>query len=480
LTQINSNLPTAHILKFTAGEWEFNMCACAQGPVSASSIQRKFAVFLLMLALIWATRATAVPAYARQTGQACVGCHVGSFGPQLNAFGRQFKLLGYTLKAGDDFKPPLSAMLVASYTHTAKDQSADAGPHDGKNNNSSLQQLSIFAAGRFSEHIGTFSQITYSDINQLVALDNVDFRYAKPFSRGEHSGVFGISLNNNPGLSDLYHAQAAWRFPFISSELAPAPNAAVLSDGGLAQQVIGADAYLSWDANLYASVGLYKTLSPAFLARINADYGGSIRGAAPYWRLSWQPAFGDGEWAIGVAGLHARIAPESAENLTNDYDDVSVDAEFEKNIAENDVLTFTGNFTHERQRLRNAFANDEADRINHTLNEMNLNASYYLAGTYGLTLGMFNISGTGDEQLFVEENDSGSLLHAPNSRGEILQADWTPFGKADSYAQHWANLRCGLQFTHYEKFNGGKRNYDGFGRNAGHNNTLFLFVWTAI
>lgn len=31
----------------------------------------------------------------------------------------------------------------------------------------------------------------------------------------------------------------------------------------------------------------------------------------------------------------------------------------------------------------------------------------------------------------------------------------------------------------YNKFNGGTRNYDGFGRNTGDNNTLYLLTWVA-
>jgi hypothetical protein len=42
------------------------------------------------------------------------------------------------------------------------------------------------------------------------------------------------------------------------------------------------------------------------------------------------------------------------------------------------------------------------------------------------------------------------------------------------------NLRAGLQYTLYTKFDGAASNYDGFGRSASDNNTLRLFVWTAL
>jgi hypothetical protein len=36
-------------------------------------------------------------------------------------------------------------------------------------------------------------------------------------------------------------------------------------------------------------------------------------------------------------------------------------------------------------------------------------------------------------------------------------------------------VRFGAQFTLYNHFNGGTTNFDGAGRNAGHNDTLYLY-----
>ncbi len=49
----------------------------------------------------------------------------------------------------------------------------------------------------------------------------------------------------------------------------------------------------------------------------------------------------------------------------------------------------------------------------------------------------------------------------------------------NSWGRPWVNLRLGLQYTGYLKFNGGTTNYDGFGRNASQNNSIFLFSWMA-
>jgi len=47
------------------------------------------------------------------------------------------------------------------------------------------------------------------------------------------------------------------------------------------------------------------------------------------------------------------------------------------------------------------------------------------------------------------------------------------------WGRPWVNLRVGLQYTGYLRFNGGRSNYDGFGRSASQNNSLFLFSWMA-
>jgi hypothetical protein len=48
-----------------------------------------------------------------------------------------------------------------------------------------------------------------------------------------------------------------------------------------------------------------------------------------------------------------------------------------------------------------------------------------------------------------------------------------------SWGGPWVNVRVGLQYTGYLKFNGGTSDYDGFGRTAHQNNSLFLFSWLA-
>jgi hypothetical protein len=40
------------------------------------------------------------------------------------------------------------------------------------------------------------------------------------------------------------------------------------------------------------------------------------------------------------------------------------------------------------------------------------------------------------------------------------------------------NIRLGLQYIHFTKYLGARSNYDGHGRNATDNDTLFLYLWS--
>ena len=54
-----------------------------------------------------------------------------------------------------------------------------------------------------------------------------------------------------------------------------------------------------------------------------------------------------------------------------------------------------------------------------------------------------------------------------------------PFSYGGPSFWPWLNLKLGLQYVHYDAFNGAAVNYDGAGTNASANNTLYLFCWFA-
>ncbi len=447
------------------------------GPSRTTLHRPAMAVMILLFLGLASFQAMAVPSFSRQTGIPCSGCHVGGFGPQLTVLGRQFKLDGYTM--GSRKGMPLSVMDVESFTHTSKDQPEDAGPYDGTNNNGSIQQVSLFVAGRLAEHLGTFTQFTYSDIDRHVAMDNMDVRYARPVSWGGHAGTFGISINNNPGSQDVWNTSPAWRFPFMASELAPGPAAATLLEGGLEQQVLGASAYAFLDGKYYGELGFYETLSASVQRRLNVDDGGSLSGLTPYYRFAYTINGKAQTLTLGLTGLDAKLHPDRLPGPTDHYRDISVDASYQYLGGDNYVLTIDADAIHETQHRDAAFAAGDGEHVNGHVDTFNLNASYYYDAHYGLTVGYFDSRGDRDQLLFGPNPGDGSRTGKPDSSGVILQADWTPFGQSDSWHSPWINLRMGIQYTAYNKFNGASRDYDGFGRNASDNNTLFVFLWNA-
>jgi hypothetical protein len=62
---------------------------------------------------------------------------------------------------------------------------------------------------------------------------------------------------------------------------------------------------------------------------------------------------------------------------------------------------------------------------------------------------------------------NGSRNGKPDSDGIIAEVDYLP----------WHNIRLSLQYVMYDMFNGAVTSYDGFGRNASQNNTVYLLAW---
>ena len=58
---------------------------------------------------------------------------------------------------------------------------------------------------------------------------------------------------------------------------------------------------------------------------------------------------------------------------------------------------------------------------------------------------------------------------SPDTKGWQAEVNYLP----------WLNVKVSVQYTWYNKFNGSGTNYDGAGRNASDNNTLYLLLWFA-
>lgn len=430
----------------------------------------------LAAVLLWAAPAQAVPAFARQTGQDCIACHVGGFGPQLTPFGRAFKLDGYTLSDGKKHLP-LSAMLVASYTHTATDQNPPPAGFSANDNFTALQQASVFLAGRITDHLGMLGQATYSDPgSQNLAWDNTELRYAHGYSLGSTSGLFGMSLNNNPTLSDVWNTTPAWQYSYMAPPFGNSGPPVTPIVYNLGQSVVGATAYTLIDNSWYAEVGAYHNLSTYWANMLHAG-NASLQGEAPYWRLWYSKTVGPHVFEAGLLGFDARINTSGLPGLpTDDYRDIGLDATYQFLNGGPNVITANAIYMHERQSLNQALQQGNASNATNTLNTANINVSYWWNNTYGATAGLFSTTGSSDAAVYGA--GYSSRTNSPNTSGAVFEVDWNPFGK--SWVNPEKNLRIGLQYTMFNKYLGARTNFDGAGTNASDLNTLYLYLWTAI
>lgn len=428
---------------------------------------------LAALALLAMPQARAVPAYARQMNMECGGCHTRF--PQLNAFGREFKLAGYTqtaqpqieAKDGNDEQvlglpalPNLGLMFQGSYTYVNKTL-----PDTQNSDVQFPQEMSLFLAGRLTPKIGTFLQMTYDGAEDHFGLDNTEFRYADHAELGGKEVQYGITVNNNPTIEDLWNSTPVWGFPWASSSVGPTPGASALIQENLAQSVAGVGGYAMWDESLYGALTLYRSAQLGNGGAPSVGSENTIDGVAPYWRLAWQKGWGDNYLEIGTYGISAKLYPSGVSGLTDDYTDVAGDFQYQHFFGEN-TLTVHGTTIHENRSLdASVDAGDAADASNH-LDVYRLDAGY-MFGKWQLLGGYFGVKGGSDALLFGPDAENGGVKGVPDSDGYIVQASYYP----------WKNVELQSQYTAYTKFNGASSNYDGAGRDASDNNTLYLMAW---
>ncbi|MDE2582123.1 MAG: hypothetical protein KGL52_10835 [Rhodospirillales bacterium] len=438
-------------------------------------------------------QASAVPAFAAQTGQPCTACHIGGFGPQLTPFGRAFKINGYTQGGGSGWEAhfPLSAMVETSFNHTAQDQNPP--PHTfGSNNNFANDQDSVFIAGRVTDHTGGFIQLTYNNVDNRTAgtnglsVDNTDLRpYTTTVQAFGNDLTLGLSVNNNPSVQDPYNSTPAWGYPYIASAFANGPAASTLLGGGsLAGNTIGVTAYAWYNEHLYLEAGGYGGMSTWLVNRFGVGPTPlNNRGLMPYIRAAYEWDWGNNAAWAGATFMHAAIDPGFSTG-SDKYSDYAIDGGYEFLGTGKHIFTLQGQFIHETQNLTASTANYNATNgtnlsSTYGLNTINLAGSYWYENTYGLTLGWQHGWGDTNAVVYGPLSSGASANSSPDYNGFSVEADWVPFGKDKSPLRPWANLKLGVLYTFYTEMNGANSNYDGNGTNASDNNSVYLFAWLA-
>ncbi len=448
---------------------------------------------LLALAVIWGltSSAQAIPSFSRQTGMSCAACHTAF--PELTPYGRWFKLNGYVSGEADQISdkddktgdvaleiqkgPPLSAMLQVSDEFVKNP--IDPKPNAGDDNRGFLAfpaQFSLFYAGEITPNIGSFVQFTYDSSSGSFGWDNTDIRYATHFDLGGTDTIFGLTLNNNPTVQDVFNTVPAWGFPYTTpiSNL-PAPAAPQIT--GLGGNVGGLGAYLYLDKLLYVEASAYRTAFQGF--GITTSYP-TIEGFAPYGRLALIEEFGDNSVEIGATGMVLDESPLDGSAIPpgispDRYVDYSVDAQYQ--YTTKDIQgSIQASWMNEDQTLNASQANALSANLNNNLQLLKVAGTVYHQRKMGLTLAYFGVTGTTDTTLYAPAQYTGSANGSPESDGLIYEINFVP----------WLNTKFTLQYTEYFKFNGTDDTvisgvgYDGVSaRKASDNNTLMAMAWLA-
>ena len=474
--------------------------------------------------------ADALPSYARQTGQPCGTCHTDY--PSLTPFGRLFKLGGYTAgggkyrstlfpsqydstsalaayakKSGSDmptkapydtsqinpYAPPIAMMAIVGFTHTETDQDPTGSPYNA-NDNVVVAPVSFFYGGAITDHIGAFAQLTYNNAafgaldpsdpyaSRLWAQDNIDVRYANTGFLGGLPITYGITANNNPSVQDPWNTTPAWSFPYAVSSVAPDPGVGTLIDGAFAAHVGSVGAY-AWINNLvYLELSGYRTFSHDTQVKLGTDpFGapGLFDGIAPYWRVAVEPHWGNHWLEFGAFGMSARVHPwtftidangfynNETFAQTDRYNDIGFDSQYQYQ-GSNYWITLRASYIHEKQTLDSSSINRNPDgNLSNPTNTVNT-----FKALASLAYGNDNkIVITG--QYFDTWGSTDAAFFAGDTSGFIAEIAYIPFMASQAPGWPWANVRVGLQYTYYNKF-------DGDTVFAHNNNTLFAYLWFAI
>jgi len=216
---------------------------------------------------------------------------------------------------------------------------------------------------------------------------------------------------------------------------------------------------------LYAELSAYQTSNGvwSFLSQgTKAQDQTNLKGANPYIRLALSHDWGPHSAMIGVLAMNAQIYPDNTNPVgpTTRYRDRGVDAQYQYLL---DPHTVTAQISYIRETITNGDVTGVASNASNTLNQLRLKASYVYRAKYGTSLSYFSTTGSSDPTLYPD------VAANPGTRGWVPEIFWTP-------VQY---MRIGVQYYAYTQFHGASSNYDGAGRNARDNNTLFLYVWGA-
>ena len=454
----------------------------------------------------------AIPLFARQVQQNCVSCHVGGQYPELTPYGRYFKLTGYTQGTSqwrlDGESIPLAMSLQAGMNKMQNNKNAWdnltdpntnqpiplGSPIDARNGKFAPDQTSLYTGGRLADNVGAFAQYSFAwdqgdSKHGTFGADNFDLRYADHIVNSKMDLIYGLSLNNNPGVTDVFNSNPAWAYPFqysASGSATAPPNQTNLESGFGGGTTRGINVYFYLKKSYYGELGLYsKNPGWSKILTFSGSSNGTadLRGQNPYIRLAYTTEWGPSNFMVGALGMRSQIGDGMNDGQQTTFTDKGLDAQYQY-LTDPHVVSAQVRYLNEK-------ISDPSGLLytnpNNTMNSFYAKAMYVYRAKYGAGLAYWSEHGSPDSMAY--NSDPSQIAGGYNSSGALISANANMVSASNSpntsvwipgiFWQPLQNVRITLYKTFFTQFLGARNNYDGNGRNASANNSTYLYLWTA-
>lgn len=272
----------------------------------------------LIATMAFASEASALPLFARQTGMECAACHFQHF-PMLTAFGRAFKAGGFTMIGaqgkveGDNLSIPntlnMSVLATAGYTKT---NALGAGTPDGIRTPGdgavyvpgTNGEFSLFVGGHVSDNIGALAELgMLQDAGTGAGLSSAKFPMLwevasdtraglVPFTTGGQGASYGYEVLNTG-------ANAVHTMLFIGGDFngSVAPVLSAQQYIGTGSQATGA-AFVVNNSMGFINLTKFNQVGPADLGGTGAALTSTyLRAAGMFDLAGWDTGVGIQNWS---------------------------------------------------------------------------------------------------------------------------------------------------------------------------------------
>jgi hypothetical protein len=301
---------------------------------------------------------------------------------------------------------------------------------------------------------------------------------------GDRDLVWGVTLNNSPGVQDPVDALPAWGFgaPGIGNAFSGTRTGSLLNkyQGGLAHRVLGLSGYAFVDNRGYFELGSYKSMTPAAQHKLGVPDGdpGKLDNTL-YYRAAWLHDMKTQFYSVGLVGLSTKLDGNRT-GISDRVNDVGLDASYMYLGTREHMVQVRANYILERRNYGQAkqtppFLPAVTSQSKGSVREKTIAGTYVFHNTWGITAGRTWAKTNEDLALFWPYGTS-------NSSFSYIGPFWNVWGKEGDSVPIGMNLQVGAAAYRFDRFNGSRTEVfgPGSGVRAKDLNSVLLYAKLAI